>query len=224
MKSNHVCAIRNGRSLALHLALFAMAAASLGLGMTNTVAASSGERLARPAETAAPSCQSNLSDHLAVCCAYTREGKAYFRQLARKDCRRFRGAEVAKSRCPARPRSDDPKKGLVCCQFDKTPGLGARTVLLGGKSVRYGLTPAERCTGSNKPVKRSHCVKKTTRRERIIACNKRKGWVWKNNRCQRESVRDKRDPRELECRKRGRDWAWRDGKCQRAFVRDKRNR
>jgi len=83
--------------------------------------------------------------------------------------------------------------GLICCEYDATPGLGARIV---GKHLVRGLMPRDRCVKKSgyKILASSHCVKRHSRRDQMIACRKRgKDWVWKDGRCRRGEVRDKRN-------------------------------
>ena len=138
------------------------------------------------------SCQTrNFDDYRAVCCAHSRGGKLYYKLYNRKQCRDLRGTEVARSRCPARQRSSDPQKALVCCRTRESSFKGVY-----GKTVfDWKMMPAGRCkqAPAGLVVDNRNCVRHKTARDRMLACKKRgSGWEWKNNRCQRESVRDKR--------------------------------
>jgi hypothetical protein len=139
------------------------------------------------------SCQKrNFDDHLAVCCAHRRGGNLYYKLYNRKQCRDLKGTEVERSKCPARHRSSDPQKGLVCCRTreSKFKGVYGKTVF------NWTMMPAERCkqAPAGLVVDNRNCVRHKTARDRMLECKKRgEDWVWKDRRCQRTSVRDKRN-------------------------------
>jgi len=136
-------------------------------------------------------CRSKFEDHIAVCCRFKRGARYYDKLTARKDCTGPYKTIVSRSNCPRRSRELGSSQ-WVCCETDTTPGLGPRLV---GKSIKRALLPAADCRKRPRStiVSRSKCVKKRTRRDRMIECKKRgKDWVWKDNRCQRSAVRDKR--------------------------------
>lgn len=172
----------------------------------------------------------NFDDHLAVCCAHRRGGRLYYKLYNRKQCRDLQGTEVARSKCPARHRSSDSQKSLVCCRTRETQFKGVY-----GKTVfNWTMMPAERCKAApaGLVVDNSNCVRHRTARERMLECkNRGEDWGWDGRRCKRSAVRDRRGrivPTRREqmdsCRKRGQGWVWRNDRCQRAAVRDKRNR
>lgn len=131
-------------------------------------------------------------DDMGVCCRLARGGGRYkYFRSSRRNCSGPDKAIVSRTLCPRRPRGDG-SKGIVCCEYDTTPGLGPRLV---GKRLTRGLMGREKCKKQRgwKVLSTDKCVKKRTRYDRMMECKKRgKDWVWDGRRCKRSAVRDKR--------------------------------
>lgn len=130
-------------------------------------------------------------EHLRICCRAGPKIRYYY---AHPQTCRERGHHVVRRHwCSGRKTSDKPGN-LVCCvksdvKLFPSPGFKSRGV----------VTTREKCNqrrgGWKAASSMRACAKKRTVSDRKRACEKRgKGWVWKDNRCVRAQLRDRRDP------------------------------